>query len=109
MTWKIVADSGCDLTALQGAEEGLCYVRVPLTLQVGSQVFIDDEGMDIDGMLELLKTTTAAATSACPSPDAYMKAFEDADNILVITITGGLSGSQNSAQIATSGCQHSCD
>ncbi|MDG3141855.1 DegV family protein [Streptococcus suis] len=102
MTWKIVADSGCDLAALQGAEEGLRFVRVPLTLQVGSQVFIDDEGMDIDGMLELLKTTKAAATSACPSPDAYMKAFEDADNILVITITGGLSGSQNSAQIAKS-------
>ena len=102
MTWKIVADSGCDLTALQGAEEGLRFVRVPLTLQVGSQVFIDDEGMDIDGMLELLKTTKAAATSACPSPDAYMKAFEDADNILVLTITGGLSGSQNSAQIAKS-------
>lgn len=102
MTWKIVADSGCDFIELQGGTQDLRFVRVPLTLQVGSQLFVDDEGMDIDHMLELLKTTKAAATSACPSPDAYMRAFEGADNVLVITITGGLSGSQNSAQIAKS-------
>lgn len=100
MTWKIVADSGCDLIELQGKTPDLRFVRVPLTLQVGSQLFVDDEGMDIDHMLELLKTTKVAATSACPSPDAYMRAFEGADNVLVVTITGALSGSQNSAQIA---------
>lgn len=100
MTWKIVADSGCDLVTLQGLSESVSFVRVPLTLQIGSQLFIDDDGLNIEDMLELLKVTKAAATSACPSPDAYMKAFEGADNILVITITGGLSGSQNSAQIA---------
>lgn len=100
MTWKIVADSGCDLITLQGLSENVSFVRVPLTLQIGSQLFIDDDGLNIEDMLELLKVTKAAAASACPSPDAYMKAFEGADNILVITITGGLSGSQNSAQIA---------
>ncbi|MDY4761252.1 DegV family protein [Streptococcus thoraltensis] len=100
MTWKIVADSGCNLVALQGLAENVAFVRVPLTLQVGSQLFIDDEGLDVEHMLDILKETKAAATSACPSPDAYMKAFEGADNILVVTITGGLSGSQNSAQIA---------
>ncbi|MGT2832673.1 DegV family protein [Streptococcus halotolerans] len=100
MTWKIVADSGCDLKVLQDLAEDVNFVRVPLTLQVGNQLFIDDEGLDVEHMLDVLKETKAAATSACPSPDAYMKAFEGADNIVVVTITGGLSGSQNSAQIA---------
>lgn len=102
MTWKIVADSGCNLVTLDQLPAHVAFERVPLTLQIGSQLFIDDEGMAIDEMLELLKTTKAAATSACPSPDAYMKAFEGADKIVVVTITGALSGSHNSAQLAKS-------
>ncbi|ESV54608.1 DegV family protein [Streptococcus hyovaginalis] len=97
---RIVADSGCDLLELQDTTKDLTYIRVPLTLQIGSQLFIDDEGMVIDDMLELLEATKVAATSACPSPDAYMEAFKGADDIFVVTITGGLSGSQNSAQLA---------
>ena len=51
-------------------------------------------------MMEDMYATTTASKSACPSPDDYMKAFEGADNIIVVTITGTLSGSHNSAQVA---------
>ena len=44
--------------------------------------------------------TATASKSACPSPDDYMKSFEGADNIVVVTITGTLSGSYNSAEVA---------
>lgn len=44
--------------------------------------------------------TSSASKSACPSPDDYMKAFDGASNIFVVTITGTLSGSHNSAQVA---------
>lgn len=51
-------------------------------------------------MMEEMYATTTASKSACPSPDDYMKSFEGADNIVVVTITGTLSGSYNSAEIA---------
>ena len=51
-------------------------------------------------MMDDMYATTTASKSACPSPDDYMKAFERADNIIVVTITGTLSGSHNSAQVA---------
>ena len=44
--------------------------------------------------------TSTASKSACPSPDDYLRSFEGAENIFVVTITGSLSGSHNSAQLA---------
>ena len=46
-------------------------------------------------MMEEMYATTTASKSACPSPDDYMKSFEGAENIIVVTITGTLSGSYN--------------
>lgn len=100
MTWKIVADSGCDFRELENLAAGAQFVSVPLTIQIGSEVYVDDGGLDIDHMMESMYASSAAASSACPSPDAYVKAFEGAQNILVFTITGGLSGSYNSARVA---------
>ncbi len=41
-----------------------------------------------------------ASKSSCPSPDDDPQKFEGADKIFVVTITGTLSGSNNSAQVA---------
>ena len=54
--------------------------------------------LNIDQMMEEMYATTTASKSACPSPDDYMKSFEGAENIVVVTITGTLSGSYNSAE-----------
>ena len=100
MTWKIVADSGCDIKTLEGLRDDTTFQRVPLTIQVGEQIFIDDDQLDIDRMMENMYATSTASKSACPSPDDYLKSFEGADKIIVATITGTLSGSHNSAQVA---------
>ena len=50
-------------------------------------------------MIEMYQTKDQTA-SACPSPDAFLEAYKGAENVIAITITGGLSGSQNSAQLA---------
>ncbi|MFR2119065.1 MAG: DegV family protein [Streptococcus salivarius] len=76
------------------------FVSVPLTIQVGETIYRDDAQLNIDQMMEEMYATTTASKSACPSPDDYMKSFEGADNIVVVTITGTLSGSYNSAEIA---------
>ena len=100
MTWKIVADSGCDYRQLANPAIDTEFISVPLKIQVANQVFIDDANLDIDQMMETMYATSEASKSACPSPDDYLKTFEGAKHVFVVTITGTLSGSQNSAQLA---------
>ncbi|HEM4050859.1 TPA: DegV family protein [Streptococcus suis] len=98
--WKIVADSGCDYRQLKNLAPDTEFISVPLTIQVGDQAFIDDANLDIDHMMNVMEASKSAAGSACPSPQAYQAAFEGAENIIVITITSGLSGSFNAARVA---------
>ena len=100
MTWKIVADSGYDCRQLENLAFDTEFVSVPLKIQVADQVFVDDANLDIDKMMETMYATSEASKSACPSPDDYLRAFEGAKHIFVVTITGTLSGSHNSAQLA---------
>ncbi|HFR3649307.1 TPA: DegV family protein [Streptococcus suis] len=98
--WKIVADSGCDYRQLANLAPDTEFISVPLTIQVGEQAFVDDASLDIDHMMEVMEASKSVAGSACPSPQAYQVAFEGAENIIVVTITGGLSGSFNAARVA---------
>ncbi|MGT2721856.1 DegV family protein [Streptococcus porcinus] len=98
--WKIVVDSGCDLIELETNPETIAFERVPLTLCVGKEVFIDNSELDIDGMMAAMNQSAQATTSSCPSPDAFLQAYHGAENVIAITITGTLSGSHNSARLA---------
>ncbi|HEM5989267.1 TPA: DegV family protein [Streptococcus suis] len=98
--WKIVVDSGCDYRQLKNLAPDTEFISVPLTIQVGDQAFVDDSTLDIDHMMNVMEASKSAAGSACPSPQAYQAAFVGAENIFVITITGGLSGSFNAARVA---------
>lgn len=98
--WKIVADSGCDYRQLKNLAPDTEFISVPLTIQVGDQAFVDDANLDIDHMMNVMEASKSAAGSACPSPQAYQAAFEGAENVIVVTLTGGLSGSFNAARVA---------
>lgn len=100
MTWKIVADSGCDYREITDLANQTTFESVPLTIQIDHEIFVDNAHLDIDGMMEKMYATSSASKSACPSPDDYLRSFEGAENIFVVTITGSLSGSHNSAQLA---------
>jgi len=100
MTWKIVADSGCDYREITDLADQTKFESVPLTIQIDHEIFVDNAQLDIDGMMEKMYATSSASKSACPSPDDYLRSFEGAENIFVVTITGSLSGSHNSAQLA---------
>ena len=100
MTWKIVADSGCDYREITDLANQTSFESVPLTIQIDHEIFVDNALLNIDDMMEKMYATSSASKSACPSPDDYLKSFEGAENIFVVTITGSLSGSHNSAQLA---------
>ena len=100
MTWKIVADSGCDYREIADLANQTRFESVPLTIQIDNEIFVDNAHLNIDDMMEKMYATSTASKSACPSPDDYLRSFEGAENIFVVTITGSLSGSHNSAQLA---------
>ncbi len=67
---------------------------------MGETIYTDDAQLNIDQMMEEMYVRPRQPESACPVPDDYMKSFEGAENIVVVTITGTLSGSYNSAEVA---------
>ncbi len=97
---KIVADSGCDILDEFLTEDFTEFESVPLKLVVDGVEYIDDENLDIDRFLEIMENSKSGSKSAAPSPDDFLKAFGDAEQIYVITISSKLSCSFNSASIA---------
>ncbi len=96
MRTKIVADSSADLLEFSGS----VFVSVPLTIRVGEREYVDDASLDVANLVETLATYEGRSSTACPSIDAWLQAFDDADEIYVVTITSGLSGTYNSALVA---------
>ena len=98
MGYKILCDSCTDFTPeMEGAG---CYVRVPLTIFVEDQAFVDDETLDTGALLAAMKATEAAPRTACPAPEQYMRHFDDAEDIYIVTLSARLSGSCNAAEQA---------
>ncbi len=94
---KIVIDSAGDIVTL----DGISLSSVPLKIIAGDTEFTDNSHLDVDNMIDFLKRYKGTVSSACPGVGEFSEAFEDAENIFVITITSGLSGSYNSACIAS--------
>ena len=96
MSYKIVVDSCCDLTAEMKEWNNLTVI--PLTLQIGDYMIQDDENFDQDDFIGRMLSSSELAKSACPSPDAFAAACEgEEDEVYIITITDKLSGCYNSA------------
>lgn len=97
--YKIVLDSCGEIPEELKNDSHFCHVA--LTLDVDGVQIPDDETFDQLSFLQLVKESEQGPKSACPSPDAFMEAFMgDADHVYVITLSGELSGSYNSALVA---------
>ena len=93
---KFIADSACDLKEYPG----ICFETVPLSISTDERNYTDDEALNVHEVLDYLETYNNRSYTACPSIDAWMKAFEGADEIYCVTITSGLSGTYSGANVA---------
>ena len=101
MSYKIVLDSCGELPEHLKSDNR--YEIVPLELQVGEERIWDDETFDQKNFLQKVAACPTCPKSACPSPERYMQAFDcAAEDIYVVTLSGNLSGSYNSAYLARS-------
>lgn len=95
---RIVCDSGCDLTPELKAE--LAITLVPLTINVGDVIFVDDEHLNVKELVAAIEACPTVSKSACPSPQDFMNAFMAQGSVFVVALTSALSGTYNSAVLA---------
>ena len=96
MSFHIVADSCCELTADIKKRENIEIA--PLTLEVGGESILDDETFDQKYFLKRVAECPECPKSACPSPDYFRKSFlNGAERCYAVTLSAQLSGSYNSA------------
>lgn len=93
---KIVTDSSANITAL----EGVNFASVAIKVLTDQKEYVDDSTAGIAQMVEELSVYKGKSRSSCPAPGDWIQAFEDESEIIVTTITSGLSGSYNSAMVA---------
>ena len=96
MSFQVIVDSCCDLTAeMRGSP---LYHNVPLTIYVGNDEFRDEMGLDTRILVDAMAMCQEASHTACPSPADYLSAFERCEgDLYVVTLSALLSGSHNSA------------
>ncbi len=96
MKKRIVSDSSSNILQLDGVD----FVSVPLKIITEEKEYVDDTGLNVPEMVAELITSKGKNSTSCPNSYEYEQAFEGADEIFVVTITSGLSGSWNSADSA---------
>ena len=98
--YKIVIDSCGELPENLKSDRHFC--NVSLELEVDGFHISDDETFDQLDFLKKVKESPTGPKSACPSPKEYMEEFKgEAYHVYVVTLSDKLSGSYNSAVLAT--------
>lgn len=99
---QIVTDTASDLTLIQA--EGMNISLVPLTITFEDGECPQEKDEDFDIFYQRLKQSGSLPKTSCPSPELYLAVFEKArktgDDVLVLTLSGGLSGTVESARVA---------
>lgn len=101
----IVTDSACDLPQEIMDERQIHFV--PMSIQWGSQLFLDKLTMRADRFYDRLETEDARPTSAVPA----LKSFQNAlsylsghyDSIIAVSLSSGLSGVHDAFRKAAEG------
>ncbi|MDR3598574.1 DegV family protein [Clostridium sp.] len=98
MNTRIIVDSCVDFNKeIFGNEEYM--ERVPFKIIIDEEEIID-RNLDINILLEKMKGSKTKIKTACPSPNDFLEALKKYPNNFIVTISGKLSGSYNSAVLA---------
>lgn len=98
--YGIVADTSCETTEKLSEKYGVAYAS--FRINVDDVSYIDDENLDLDVYIDHMNASPNPIKTACPSPGEYVVALQDVDaeEMFIITISGKLSGSYESAILA---------
>lgn len=96
MKRKIVADSSCDMWELNGVD----FAVAPITISTDNKHYVDNQELDVHLMSEELAKYKGVSHTACPSVWSWLDCYEGYDEVFVVTLTGAMSGTYNSAMTA---------
>lgn len=96
MKRKIVADSSCDMWELNGVN----FAVAPITISTDNKHYVDNQELDVHLMSEELAKYKGVSHTACPSVGSWLDCYEGYDEVFVVTLTGAMSGTYNSAMTA---------
>ena len=96
MKRKIVADSSCDMWELNGVD----FAVAPITISTDNKHYVDNQDLDVHLMSEDLASYKGTSHTACPSVGSWLDCYEGFDEVFVVTLTGSMSGTYNSAMTA---------
>jgi DegV family protein with EDD domain len=98
----IVTDSTCDLTKAE-LEKYQIHV-VPLTIQIDGKTYVDGVDIEPASFLQLMENSKELPKSSQPAPGKFKEVYDelgkDGDQIISIHMTGGMSGTVQSARQA---------
>jgi DegV family protein with EDD domain len=103
----LITDSASDLQPAVAAEHGITVV--PLQVSFGSEVFLANQTLTTDQFWErMLAPNAPFPTTAAASPGEFATAFQaafdaGAPSVVCVTVSGDLSGTLKSVQIAAAG------
>lgn len=96
MKRKIVADSSCDMWELNGVD----FAVAPMTISTDNKHYVDNQELDVHLMSEDLAKYKGVSHTACPSVGSWLDCYEGYNEVFVVTLTGAMSGTYNSAMTA---------
>lgn len=96
--YKVIVDSSADMT--EELKRRYPVTFVPFKLYVDETEYVDNDQMDVDGFIADFSKNHKPPRSAAPSPHDFLEKLEGADEYYIVTITGKLSATHNSALLA---------
>ncbi|MCI2069407.1 MAG: DegV family protein [Bacilli bacterium] len=103
--YKIVVDSSSNLLPGFIDDPEVGFEVVPLKIRIDGKDFTDNKDGDVKEMLAAFHAAKWRPFTSCPSPQDYIDAYQDAENVIAVTISSKMSGSFNSAYVASVGLE----
>lgn len=102
MSVTIIGDSACDMTQEEAARRGI--VLLPLKTIIDGEEYLDGVTITHEEFYQRLETCRELPSTSQVSPaafaDAFQEAVADGGEAVAVTLSGGLSGTVQSARIA---------
>lgn len=106
MAIRVITDSSADFDAAVAKRRKIDIV--PMTIQFGSASFVAGKTISNDVFYQLLQESKTFPSTSQPTPAAFLRYFEEAkasgDQAVVVLLSGALSGTLQSAEIAKEMC-----
>jgi DegV family protein with EDD domain len=96
MSFRIIADSSCDIFEMENQSDIIYFNTVPFVITVDGKDYVDNASLDVHELVTAMAASSKSHTS-CPSPHDWMTEFGEEGDVFAVTISSNLSGSYNSA------------